>query len=52
MPGARRATWIPPACNTRTLQGALNEATARVVIDKIDPMAALKEAEQKFSDAQ
>ncbi len=42
----------PPACNTRTLQGALNEATARVVIDKIDPMAALKEAEQKFSDAQ
>jgi multiple sugar transport system substrate-binding protein len=42
----------PPACNTRTLQGALNEATARVVIDKADPMVALKEAEQKFADAQ
>ena len=42
----------PPACNTRSMQGALNEATARVVIDKADPMAALKEAEQKFTDAQ
>lgn len=42
----------PPACNTRTLQTALNEATARVVIDGADPVTALKEAEQKFSDAQ
>lgn len=42
----------PPACNTRTLQGALNDATARVVIDGADPVVALKEAEQKFSDAQ
>lgn len=42
----------PPSCNTRTLQGALNEATARVVLDNLDPVEALKEAEAKFADAQ
>lgn len=42
----------PPECNTRSLQGALNEATARVVLEKMDPKAALQEAEGKFADAQ
>jgi multiple sugar transport system substrate-binding protein len=42
----------PTACNTRTLQGALNEATARVVLENMDPKAALEEAETKFADAQ
>ena len=46
-------SWMEPvACNTRTLQGGLNEATARVVIDKADPKVALAEAEQKFAEAQ
>ncbi len=46
-------SWMEPvACNTRTLQGGLNEATARVVIDKVAPKAALEEAERKFADAQ
>ncbi len=46
-------SWIEPTeCNTRTLQGVLNEATARVLVDGIEPMAALEEAEQKFADAQ
>ena len=46
-------SWMEPVnCNTRTLQAGLNEATARVVIDKADPKAALAEAEQKFAEAQ
>ena len=47
------SSWMEPtACNTRTLQSALNEAVARVVIDKMDPVAALKEAEKKFTESQ
>lgn len=47
------SSWMEPtACNTRTLQAGLNEAAARVVIDKIDPAAALKEAEKKFTESQ
>ncbi len=42
----------PPECNTRALQGAINEATARVVLENMDPKAALAEAEQKFDDEQ
>ncbi len=46
-------SWMEPTeCNTRTMQGDLNEAASRVLIDHIDPMAALKEAEGKFADAQ
>ncbi|WP_108660218.1 ABC transporter substrate-binding protein [Acuticoccus kandeliae] len=46
-------SWMEPtACNTRTLQSALNEATARVLVDGIDPGEALKEAAAKFDDAQ
>jgi multiple sugar transport system substrate-binding protein len=47
------SSWLEPTeCNTRTLQSALNEATARVVLEKMDPKAALVEAEKKFADAQ
>jgi multiple sugar transport system substrate-binding protein len=47
------SSWMEPtACNTRTLQSGLNEAVARVVIDKMDPVAALKEAEKKFTESQ
>lgn len=46
-------SWIEPTeCNTRTLQSVLNEATARVLVDGLDPMAALEEAEAKFDEAQ
>jgi multiple sugar transport system substrate-binding protein len=47
------SSWMEPtACNTRTLQAGLNEATARVIIDKLDPLAALREAEKKLADSQ
>jgi multiple sugar transport system substrate-binding protein len=47
------ASWMEPTeCNTRTMQAALNEAVGRVVIDHADPVAALKEAEQKFDRSQ
>lgn len=47
------SSWMEPTeCNTRTMQGALNEAASRVIIDGISPMEALKEAENKFADAQ
>lgn len=46
-------SWMEPTqCNTRTLQGVLNEATSRVLVDGIAPRAALEEAEKKFADAQ
>ena len=47
------SSWIEPvACNTRTMQGNLNEAVARVIQDRIAPMDALREAEKKFAEAQ
>ena len=47
------SSWMEPsACNTRNLQGVLNEAVARVIFDNADPMVALEEAENKFADAQ
>lgn len=47
------SSWLEPTeCNTRTLQSALNEAVARVVLEKLDPKAALVEAEKKFAEAQ
>jgi multiple sugar transport system substrate-binding protein len=47
------SSWMEPtACNTRTLQAAINEATAQVLLNKLDPIAALKEAERKFAEAQ
>ena len=47
------ASWMEPtACNTRTLQADLNEATARVVLDGVGASTALKEAEAKFANAQ
>ncbi len=47
------SSWLEPTeCNTRTMQSALNEAVARVVLEKVDPKAALQEAEKKFADAQ
>ena len=46
-------SWMEPTeCNTRTLQSVLNEATSRVLVDEIDPKAALEEAEAKFAEAQ
>jgi multiple sugar transport system substrate-binding protein len=46
-------SWMEPtACNTRTLQTVLNEAVHRVVLQKTDATAALKEAEAKFGEAQ
>ena len=46
-------SWMEPtACNTRTLQADLNEATAAVLVDDTDPRAALERAEAKFRDAQ
>lgn len=47
------ASWMEPtACNTRTLQADLNEATAKVVLEGTDPSEALQQAEAKFKDAQ
>jgi multiple sugar transport system substrate-binding protein len=47
------SSWIEPSeCNTRNLQGVLNEAVARVLFDKAKPLDALKEAEKKFAEAQ
>lgn len=47
------ASWMEPtACNTRTLQADLNEATAKVILEDADPAAALAEAEAKFTAAQ
>ncbi len=47
------SSWLEPtACNTRTMQGALNEAVGRVVLEKADPKVALVEAERKFNEAQ
>ncbi len=46
-------SWMEPtACNTRSLQGVLNEATSRALVDGIDAKTALEEAEAKFADAQ
>ena len=46
-------SWIEPTqCNTRTFQADLNEAIQRYVQDRIDPNAALQEAERKFREAQ
>lgn len=46
-------SWMEPTqCNTRTLQGALNEAVARVLVDDISAKEALVEAEEKFTAAQ
>ena len=47
------SSWIEPSsCNTRNLQGVLNEAVGEVIFDNADPMAALETAERKFADAQ
>lgn len=47
------SSWMEPVnCNTRTLQSGLNEAVARFIQDKIPAMDALREAENKFADAQ
>lgn len=46
-------SWIEPTqCNTRTLQGVLNEAVTRVLVDGIAARDALAEAEKKFAEAQ
>jgi multiple sugar transport system substrate-binding protein len=46
-------SWIEPTeCNTRTLQAILNEATHQVVLSNTDPMAALRAAEARFTEAQ
>lgn len=46
-------SWMEPTqCNTRTLQGALNEAAARVLFTGISARDALVEAQNKFADAQ
>jgi multiple sugar transport system substrate-binding protein len=46
-------SWMEPTqCNTRTLQGVLNEAVARVLVDAIPAREALAEAEKKFAEAQ
>jgi multiple sugar transport system substrate-binding protein len=47
------ASWMEPtACNTRSLQADLNEATAQVILEGMDPSEALQSAEKKFMDAQ
>lgn len=46
-------SWMEPTqCNTRTMQGALNEAVSRMLVDGISANEALMEAEKKFADAQ
>lgn len=47
------ASWMEPtACNTRSLQADLNEATAQVILEGTDLSEALQSAEKKFMDAQ
>ena len=49
----RRGSWMEPTeCNTRTLQSILNQAVHRVVVENAQPMAALQEAERRFTEAQ
>jgi len=46
-----RGSWMEPTeCNTRTMQSILNEAVHRVVVQNTDPMAALTEAERRFTE--
>jgi ABC-type nitrate/sulfonate/bicarbonate transport system ATPase subunit len=48
-----RRSWMEPTdCNTRTMQAILNEAVHRVVVQNAEPMAALREAERRFQEAQ
>ena len=47
------ASWMEPtACNTRTMQADLNEATAKVVLEGASAADALAEAEARFKAAQ